>query len=282
LHKTIIDIVRLECKPGKEWLQPNSNGTWQIVWEIDVDSDPDEKNVALAWYTPPELQQAPIVPLEIIDYISGAISLLRNGLVLPSLSLLFIALEAALWDALMHKGISRDGEKITYKSVRWDFKVTGGKLLLSIDGSDRKLNELASVVGTYPATGNLSLRKLSTNNSKSVLRIDLDENLTEFFASNDEEERDTYPEKGLSEAVQRARKTEIMQTVPAQLDETIIKLRNNLIHLSVDNKLNPPIPMPDGGQLTEHAELKKELHIANSLVYLVVELINDIYSSPNP
>jgi hypothetical protein len=272
--------VKIGTGAGCEWLQPNKSGTWQVVWQLETDGDPEEQNVALDWYCPPDLDRAPIVPIGIIDHVSGSISLLRGNLILPSLSLLFIGLEAAIWDALVQSGVSRFNEKVTYKTVQWNYKKLSDKLVLSINGSDKGLDEFEAAVGSYPATGYFNLRKIGLENSKAILRIEVDEHLLGFFASDGEEKRESIAEKGLSEAVQRARKSDIMRTVPAQLDDTIIRLRNNLIHLSLDGKLDPPVPIPGSGPLTNHDQLRQEPKTASYLIHLVVDLINDIYSAP--
>jgi hypothetical protein len=62
-----INVVRVETKTGYEWLQPNTNGTWQVVWQLEPEEETEDQHIALDWYSPPELHAAPIVPIGIID-----------------------------------------------------------------------------------------------------------------------------------------------------------------------------------------------------------------------
>lgn len=276
--KSIIEAINIDTGHAFEQLQPKSDGTWQVVWQLDPDKDNDEQYIALDWYAPPEIDKAPIVPIGVMDYVAGSVSLMRSNLILPAIAVLLIALEASIWHSLTLKGISRTSEKTVYKSVKWHFRKLSKQLVFTIEGSDENLDRLDSVVGKYPAVGSFDLRKTSVENSKVILRAELDESLGKFFASDLQESHEVYSEKGLSEAVQRARKAEILQTLPIQLDDTIIRLRNNLIHLSFDGIFDPTVPSPSGGRFVNHDELRQEPQLVKDLIHLVVELINNLYA----
>lgn len=279
-RKAIIDAVSIDTGHTFERLQPNRDGTWQVVWKLETEEDENEQPVALDWYTPPDFNKAPIVPIGIIDYVAGSISLLRSNLVLPSVAVLLIALESVLWDKLVQNGVSRLSEKIIYKSVQWDYKKMGGKLVFTISGTDKNLGGLDAAMGIYPAEGSFNLRKVGAENSRAILRVEVEEHLLGFFATESEEKRESFAEKGLSEAVQRARKADILKIIPVQLDETIVKLRNNLIHLAHSGLFDPSVPIPSGGQILSHDELRRDPQLVKDLIYMVVELINNLYATP--
>jgi hypothetical protein len=130
-----------------------------------------------------------------------------------------------------------------------------------------------------PPVGSCEIRKIHINGSKAVLQLELDSGLTGFFASEREETRETVAEKGLTEAMQRARKEGLLALVPSQLDEMIIKLRNNLVHLASGGILDPPIPVPGSGQFTDLEELRNA-ELVTELMPIIVKRINDIYVSP--
>jgi hypothetical protein len=280
-RKDIIEEVSIVTNRPYEKLRPDINGRWRVVWQIDERATPEDGEVSLDWYAPPDQSGAPVVPATIIDYVAGSVTLLRGDLVLPSAALLLIALESALWDDLAAKSISRHSDRVTYIPVTWHFKRVGENLVLTTPGgTDRHLRDMDAIVGFSPAQGTCEMRKLYTNGAKVSLQLEVDSVLVGFLASEHEETRETFTDKGLSEAIQRARKAGILITVPSQLDETMVKLRNNLIHLPSRGVLDPPVPDPTGGTFVSLNELQQEPQLVKGLMPLIVELINTIYVTP--
>jgi hypothetical protein len=275
----IIEAVGIKTGHANELLRPNSKGDWQTVWQVDQGGDPEDRYVALDWYSPPDNVRAPIVPTIIIDYIAGCVSLLENNLVLPSLALLLIALESTLWDDLEHRGVSRSRERVTYPPVEWEYKRVHNRLVCTIAGADKDLSGLDVVAKVKPAVGKFEIRKVQVEGTKAILRVELDDMLAGFFASDTEVSRETFTDKGLSEAVQRARKEGSLATVPAQLDETLVKLRNNLVHLPSGGSLDPPVPIPFKGEFKTFDELKQDLKFIRDLMHIIVDLINNLYAA---
>lgn len=274
----IIKAIQIETGHLNEQLRLARDGRWQVVWQVDQEGEPDDQYVGLDWYNPPDRVKAPIVPTPIIDYIAGCVSLLRGNLILPATALLLVALEAALWEDLAFKGIPRQTDRVKYIPVQWEFRKMSNNLLLTIQGADRDLQGLNAVLGVYPPTVTFELRKLNIEGNKVSLKIDIDESLVGFFASEREESRESVPEKGLAEAIQRARRADILRTVPIEFDETLFRLRNNLIHLPSNGDFAPPVPNPAGGEFLNVDELKQEPQMVKGLLHLIVELINTIYA----
>jgi len=279
--KDVVEEMGIATNRPYEKLRPDINGRWRVVWRIDDRAASEDAEISLDWYVPPDQSGAPVVPTAIIDYIAGSVSLLRGDLVLPSAALLLIALESALWDDLAAKSISRHSDRVTYTPATWHFKRIGEKLVLTTGGgTDRDLRDMDDAVGFSPAQGTCEMRKLYTNGSKVSLQLDVDSVLVGFLASEREETRVTFADKGLSEAIQRARKAGVLAAVPSQLDETMVKLRNNLIHLPSKGVLDPPVPDPTSGTFVSLTELQQEPQLVKGLMPLIVELINTIYVTP--
>lgn len=278
IREPIIKDMSIETGHLNEQLRLARDGRWQVVWQIAPEGDPEDQYVGLDWYSPPDRVKTPIVPVSIIDYVAASVSLLRGNLILPATAVLLIALEAALWEDLAVRGIPRQTERIKYAPAQWEIKRVSNKLIVTIQGADKDLHGLDAALGVYPPVATFELRKTNTDGNTVSLKLDINDSLVGFFASEREELRETIQEKGLAEAIQRARRADILRTVPLQFDEMLFRLRNNLIHLPSDGNFDPPVPSPGGGILRSLDELKNEPVMVKGVVYLVVELINTLYS----
>lgn len=269
-----VEACVIATKHSYETLRPDVDGRWSVAWELSTDSA-EGNQVSLFWYIPPDQSNVPVVPVVTLDYIAASIGLSRNNLILPALALLLMALESALWDELAARSVSRHSDRVTYVPVEWRLKRVGEQrlVLISEGRTDRELREMSA------AETICQIRKIYSSDSKATLQLELADGLTQFLASEQEAARETYVEKGLSEAVQRARKAGILAAVPSQLDDTIIKLRNNLVHLPSRGVLDPHIPDPTGGQFTNLEQLRNNQGLINGLLPVIVELINGVYVS---
>ncbi len=281
LRETLAENIKIDTGHMYERLRITIDGHWQIAWEIDPHADPEDREVALNWYIPPNQNNAPTVPLAIIDYIASSVLLLREGLVLPAATTLSIALEAALWDALEYSGFSRDSEQITYSLVKWHLeKKIHDRFLVSIEGADRSIKELNTDDGS-PFSATLELQKMQTRESSEVIgvKVDVDKKLASFLVSDHVEESEHIKDKGFSVAIKKARKERMkcLEIVPDFLDNTLISLRNNLVHLPSQGKLDQPIPIEGQGGLLSVDDLRTNTRFVRSLLYRVVDIINTVY-----
>jgi hypothetical protein len=281
VRDTVIKDVKIQTGYDYEYLRVTAEGHWQIVWEVDPnDSVADYREVALYWYIPPEQARAPIVPIAIIDHIASCVLLLRNNLVLPAASVLSIALESTLWEALQNKGITRSREHIVYAPVKWYLRRTSDKFLVTIEGADKNLKEMDTMV-QYPNGVTSELRKIQINNAEqtAMLQMTIDKDLVSFFASDQTESTELKTDRGPSAAMQRGRSADIecLRTIPRIYDEALVLLRNNLIHLPSQGNLEKPIPIPGKGQIQTIEELRSKGLFIKQLLYLVIEVIKIVY-----
>ena len=107
------------------------------------------------------------------------------GLILPAAALMSIALEAALWDALSTKNISRFSERINYRAVEWQLRKLSSNLVVTIEGADKGLSELGEALGKEIPQFTLTLRRMQANEDKEkvVLQVDADAQVVDFLAS---------------------------------------------------------------------------------------------------
>ena len=152
----------------------------------------------------------------------------------------------------------------------------------TIDGADRNIKELETLVqlGTIIS---LELSKAQENNSSSTveLRLEVSKDLVSFLASDRVVERVMKTNRGLSAAIQRARSEDVecLRVIPRNYDETLISLRNNLIHLPSHGDLESPIPLPGRGQLETVDDIRKKQSFVNQLLFLVIRVIESVYTN---
>jgi hypothetical protein len=81
MRKAIVRLDGIQGAYPHERLQVAEDGRWQVRWHIN-----ESESAGLDWYIPQERDEAPIVPIPIIDYIAGCVLLFRGGLILPGCS----------------------------------------------------------------------------------------------------------------------------------------------------------------------------------------------------
>ena len=104
MKEVVASKVRIETRRD-EYLAVQSNGSWNVVWRLDHDDDPENSEVSLLWHIPSLPGASPVVPITLMDYVAASVSLANSGLTLPGFAVMMMAIEAALWDALEHEGI---------------------------------------------------------------------------------------------------------------------------------------------------------------------------------
>lgn len=288
--EAIAQTVRIRTGRRCEHLRPTVDGSWQVAWEVDPNEDIEYREVALDWYVPPDLDKAPIVPEPIIDYIASGVSLLQENLVLPAAAVLLVALESVLWEALASIGIHRYVERIDYVAVKWkllkrltDKKKNTSMIVMTIEGADRGLDEL-KIGPNGPIIFEVRRKHAGDAKMKVELKLGVDAPLVEFFATSQVDgEPKKLPSGGLNTALERVRsredELEYLAFFPSLVDETIVSLRNNLVHLPTRGDLDKPITIPGGGELKTVDELRSNPRVVRHLLNLIVRLTNAVYTS---
>ena len=187
IKDTIIKGIKIgtgDAETGEsfEYLQISPDGHWQIMWEVNPDEEIGYREVGFDWYIPPDQASFPLVPNSIIDCIAGCILLLRKNLVLPAASILSIALEAALWEALEVKGVSRSTEQKIYAAVEWHLKRFHDKLLVSIEGADENVQALGALFEPGQILS-FELRRSREDSSNGLVQLNMsvDKSLVKFW-----------------------------------------------------------------------------------------------------
>jgi hypothetical protein len=279
MRASLTNSVSIPTGRGFERLQVDVNGRWQVAWQLNPSGEPEYQYVGLDWYMPKERARAPIVPLPIVDYVAGSVSLLRSNLVLPAFAVLLIALESVLWEDLEARGISRATARVSYSPIPWQFKILGNQLVITVQGADKELQDLGKELGKASSTGQVESTRVRDEGSHATLRVKLSPELLACLTSSREESRELASERGLAEAIQRARPAGILATVPVQLDETLYRLRNALVHLPSDGIIAPPVPVPAGSPIDRLDSLLNSPQFVVELTHIIVNLINSLYGT---
>jgi hypothetical protein len=272
MRKVIAELDGIQNGYPIERLRVAEDGRWQLGWQVD-----GIERVALDWYVPPDRDAAPVVPVPVIDFVAGSLLLYQSRLALPAAANLLIALESVLWDRLAASGHPRMTERVVYSAASWNYKlINADRLQIMIEGADEALSGFATAAGGKE--GSFSLRKSHESDEQAVLQLGVPPALVPYLTTESATSRELVSEKGLAEAIQRARKLGILETLPVQLDELLFRLRNGLLHLPYNGVITPPIPNPAGGVITDLEVLRRDLQFVGQVIETVVNLINTLYA----
>ncbi len=278
----VAQVIATQTEQGYEHLRLSDDGFWRIAWEIDPKTAaPEYKYVELDWYRPPDHDSAPIVPIPVVDYISGCVSLMREKNVLPAAALLTIALEAALWDGLQKINIPKTTQKITYNSSTWTLKRKPNCFLLSVQGADNTIDHsLDALIGDPNHEFQLKAQRTQGGDGVNLtVELNIPANLAGYVSSSSIESQEDVATRGLSEAVQRSRAQNLpaMDVLSGFYDSIVIKLRNNVVHLATNRNLYEPIPLPEAPSISTLDDLRGHPTLLKQLLPSVVRLVNAIY-----
>lgn len=228
IESTKIDLI------DNSYIKYLSLKKWVWAWEITVE---DNTNLISQHIRGKENPSTVIVKDYILQYVQQAINAYNNRRPAAALSLMSIALEGTLRDALAIKGYSysygspaqdvyelsdmhihklADGYKVTFPSVM-------------PCSHDDFLNELDSSAHEV-----VSIKRIRKNN-RNFLEIRRVDGILDFWSSNTIAQLGQIQISGLGAAINICRNEAGILTatdLPPDLDRAIQAVRNNLIHLS--------------------------------------------------
>jgi hypothetical protein len=276
----VITAAIIHTQTPNELLIVDQSGNWQVAWLCEDGSD--EEMPALRWYSPVSPERTPITPQPVIDYVAGCVSLYRAGLSLPSLAVLTMAYEAALWDALGVKGIARSARRIEYQPVKWKLKRVSDKVVVEVNGADKKVTELLKVPGQHFEEVEVRVTSAGSSQTMATLAVQISSSNMPFLATTSIASEEVVTSRGLRNAVELARSQNIsaISVIPKPLDDTFIAIRNNLVHFPANGKLDSPIPMLGQSDITDIAALASDRSLFIKLLLPVVAVINETYEDP--
>ena len=215
-----------------------SNGSWNLEWMLHTPQDDEYISIPLRKVG---VSQDDIVPHYLIQYVNQAITAYENENYLTALSLISIALEGTLRDALASKGYTytnRTPTNDTYEIKRAEISSNqNGYNIEFQDVMPRAHNDFLSEADQN-APHLVRVKRFQKNSSWFLEFRDVDY-LKEFWSSDVISQQGQVNITGLGAALRVARDVHGANILDAtvlatDIDDVIQQVRNNLIHLSGD------------------------------------------------
>jgi hypothetical protein len=211
---------------------------WMVEWAMELKGTEIEAPVFLDVY---DKNLGTIVPNYVVEYISTSIYAYKQGMYATSVALLTIALEATLRDVLATKGYVFDigaSPVDVYPYVNASVGVDGDHYTLTFrDPMPKSPAELSASAGGQPSVEIRIRRLIKPWKKRTDLAIITPPILLDHWSSRIPVQQAQRSVSGLGEALDLSRNKENLLTpydLPLDLDEVILAVRNNLIHLSGD------------------------------------------------
>jgi hypothetical protein len=279
----VINAIHFDV-PGKDaTVELTSNLNWQISWTIKHRALDDVEKISLDVF---DAEVKEIVPGYVVEYANTAILDYRQSMNATSAALLSIALEATLRDVLSTRGYSYVAGALPvdrFKYTEADVSVAGTTYSITFRDPNLKPPAEFHTSSGGQASVQISLRRYL--NARNDGRVDLyvlaPPCLIDHWSPSDVEQPANLKSiGGLGQALRIAREVEKFlrpSKLPIELDDVLLSVRNNLIHLSedtLDARLN--LAGEDNRPMTLRQFLDDPWTMS-SFVSTVVRFINDSY-----
>jgi hypothetical protein len=208
---------------------------WSAVWEVTspIQGEDDRIKVAVEFYNS---EWGEIVPKYVVDYINAAILSYENSVHGPAAALLSIAIEATLRDVLRTRGYAFQPGATrvdVYSYCNAEVRAEGNAYKVYFpEPMPRSPAEFH--IPEDRDSLNIQVRRKIHRGRTDLLMI-VPESLIHHWSSDEIKRPAERCVNGLREALDIARNEERFLTardLPEDFDEVILKVRNNLIHLS--------------------------------------------------
>jgi hypothetical protein len=279
----VINAIHFDV-PGKDaTVELTSNLNWQISWTIKHRALDDVEKISLDVF---DAEVKEIVPDYVVEYANTAILAYRQSMNATSAALLSIALEATLRDVLSNRGYSYVAGALPvdrFKYTEADVSVAGTTYSITFRDPNLKPPTEFHTSSGGQASVQISLRRYL--NARNDGRVDLyvlaPPCLIDHWSPSDVEQPANLKSiGGLGQALRIARDVEKFlqpSKLPLELDDVLLSVRNNLIHLSedtLDARLN--LAGEDNRPMTLRQFLDDPWTMS-SFVSTVVRFVNESY-----
>ncbi len=279
----VINAIHFDV-PGKDaTVELTSNLNWQISWTIKHRALDDVEKISLDVF---DAEVKEIVPGYVVEYANTAILAYRQSMNATSAALLSIALEATLRDVLSNRGYSYVAGALPVDRFKYtEADVSVGGSAYSVTFRDPNLKPPAEFLTSSGGQASVEISLRRYLNARNDGRIDLyvlaPPCLIDHWSPSDVEQPANLKSiGGLGHALRIAREVEKFlqpSKLPIELDDVLLSVRNNLIHLSedtLDARLN--LAGEDNRPMTLRQFLDDPWTMS-SFVSTVVRFINDSY-----
>jgi hypothetical protein len=231
-------------------LAVREDGTWEIIWQIPEMAD----GYSISKF---DAEIGEIIPESVVEILQSVFICILSQSYIAAMALALVALEATLWDHLALVNFDKKVviEKFPHRvsaKLKWD----GNQYLLSLidhTGTPKSPNNTGSINFEIARTG-------MTSGNLRLLSVEIEDSVSEWLSTSDDCTQEEKERGTLSTAIKKARKEGLIpdNIWTSNLDNTIIALRNNLMHQSSDVTAML-LTTPHGefriGEISEHLNL---------------------------
>lgn len=278
-NKDFLDRAKIILQDDSE-IRYEAIKKWHWEWKLDVNGNPNSVDLDIRLGAP---LSKDIVPHYILQYIQQAIFAFKTGKHAVAMSLIAIALEGTLRDALNEKGYSyqngtpsQDVYEIKEMHVHKDS--SGYKVTFPNSMPQPHTNYLAApgdpVFQTY------RIKRVRNQKGKFILEIRDTMDLLDYWSSDQITTQGVKQVGGLGAALEIGRNHLNIITpidIPGDLDKPIQAIRNNLIHLSGQSMLEV-VQQDSNGQNITLADFLNNKNRVFDAICSIGNSVNTIYN----
>jgi len=274
-----LDCTKMTLQDGSE-IQYTTGKKWRWIWKLEVEGNPGSVDLDIRTRN---TASGEIVPGYILQFIQQGISAFKSGKHAVAMSLMSIALEGTLRDALDAKGYiyqygapSQDVYEIKDMQVHRD--AAGYKVTFP--------NPMPKVAADYlsapgdPTFKTYRIKRVKKDNHRFVLEIRDVADLMDHWSSDQVITQGTRNVSGLGAALDIGRNLLNIITpidIPEDLDTPIQAVRNNLIHLS-GNSMTQVVQQDANGNDVTLADFLNNKNRVFDAICSIGGSINTIYN----
>lgn len=258
----------------------NATKKWNWKWSLKVDEN--ERDISLSIRNSTSMNSK-IVPDYILQYVRQSINSFQNNAYATSLSLISIALEGTLRDALTSKGYDYNrnanvNDVYELKEIHIHKETDGYKITFPDSMPLPHANYL-----TNPGDPGFKIARIKRsfdNRGRQILEIRDVNDILDYWSSNTITQPAQIKIGGLGAALDIGRnRLNIFTSVdlPPDLDKPIQAVRNNLIHLS-ENSLEDNVTIDSAGRDIKLKDFLEDRNRVFDTICTIGDAINKIYN----
>lgn len=275
-----LDGTKIVLQDGSE-IQYTASKKWLWRWKLEVDGNPGSVDLDIRTRN---TASGEVVPGYILQFIQQGIAAFKSGKHAVAMSLMSIALEGTLRDALDAKGYtyrhgapSQDVYEIKNMQVHKD--TAGGYKVTFPDPMPKADADYLSAPGD-PTFKTYRIKRVKKDNGRFVLEIRDVADLMDHWSSDQVRTPGTRKVSGLGAALDIGRNHLSIITpidIPEDLDTPIQVVRNNLIHLS-GNSMTQVVQQDASGNNVTLADFLNNKNRVFDAICSIGSSINTIYN----
>jgi hypothetical protein len=274
-----LDCTKITLQDGSE-VQYTKSKKWRWIWKLEVEGNPGsvDLDIRSGNATPGE-----IVPGYILQYIQQGVAAFKSGKHAVAMSLMSIALEGTLRDALDAKGYSYQygaPSQDVYEIKDMDVHKEASGYKVTFPNPMPKADTDYLAASGDPTYKTYRIKRVKKTDGSFILEIRSVADLVDYWSSDQVTATGVKQVSGLGSALDIGRNHLNIITpidIPEDLDKPIQQVRNNLIHLSGASMSEVVQQDPYGNDVTLASFLNNKNQVFDAIC-TIGSSINTIYN----